>query len=117
MVSPVNGDKSITSTTARSGESNSSAKPQQGGVQTETLDQKATEPVSATLEVDKARQLYEMESQKNLAAGPAIETPEEARSVLGQILEQFSQTPALAMKTQAPETTATLASLLNAAPA
>ena len=117
MVNPINGDKPITTTTTRSDESSKRTEPNQVTAQTDRPEHKAAEPVNATLEVEKARQLYEMESQKNAPSGPAIETPEQARSVLSQILDQISQAPDRAMKTQASASASPLANLLEAAPA
>jgi hypothetical protein len=117
MVSPINGDKPITATAERSGESTKSSRGDQAASgPSNTLEHKAAKPVGATLEVDKARQLYDLESQKSRGTGQAIESPEAARSLLQEILEQFSAMPEQAVKSQGSQPAA-LANLLLSAPA
>lgn len=117
MVSPVNGDKPVSPSTERSGGSHKSNQSQQVVAQPGTTEHQASETASTTLEVDKARQLYEMESQKNRALASAIDTPEAARSLLDRIVNQFGNTPEQAFKSQASGSLTPLANLLEAAPA
>lgn len=117
MVNPVNGDKPIVPSTERSGSSGKGAKSEQALAQAPTMQSPTPEPVSAVVEVDKARQLYALESQKNSALDSTISTPEEARSLLNEILDQISKTPALALQSQGASSSSVLANLLQTAPA
>jgi hypothetical protein len=117
MVSPINGDKSITASTERSEESAKNNRSEQAATAPSTSqERKSAEPAGSTLEVDSARQLYDLENQTSRVSGTEIKTPEEARSLLGQILEQFSNKPEQAMLTHGSSPAAPLASLLQTAP-
>lgn len=117
MVSPINGDKPITTTAERSGESAKSSRGEQAASgPSNTLEHKAAKPVGTTMEVDKARQLYDLESQQSRGTEQAVASPEAARSLLQEVLEQFSAAPEQAMKSQGSQSAA-LANLLLSAPA
>ncbi|MEJ2394148.1 MAG: ribosome maturation factor rimM, partial [Candidatus Thiodiazotropha sp.] len=73
--------------------------------------------IGSIVEVDKARHLYDLENQTARVAATEITTPEAARSLLDQILEQLNRAPEQAMKSQASGETAPLANLLQTAPA
>ena len=118
MVSPVNGDKPLAPSTERSGQSSKSVKSEPAiGLPSQNTTGASAEPVSAIVEVDKARQLYEMESQKSSALDSAISTPDEARSLLNRILDQFGNAPEQALRSQGGNASAALANLLQTAPA
>jgi hypothetical protein len=118
MISPINGDKPVTVSTERSGESAKSNRAEQTAVTPSgTSSSHTTDPVGAIVEVDKARQLYEMENQSARVPGAEIKTPEAARSLLDQIIEQFSKSPEEAMKSQTSGASAPLINLLETAPA
>lgn len=117
MVSPVNGDKPITPATERTGQSNKGVKTAQTAVQTPTMENTTSGPVSAIVEVDMARHLFELESQKSGALDSAISSPEEARSLLHKILDQFNSSPELALHSQGSKSASALANLLQTAPA
>ncbi|MCU7906744.1 MAG: hypothetical protein KZQ76_13045 [Candidatus Thiodiazotropha sp. (ex Epidulcina cf. delphinae)] len=117
MVSPVNNDKPISTTTEKSGHSNRSVKTDQATVNTANLETQAPEAIGSTLEVDKARQLFEIERGRMNAADSAGSTPEQARALLDNILRQFAASPEAAMKAQGAKVTEPLAGLLESAPA
>jgi hypothetical protein len=118
MVNPVNGDKPLSTTTTRSDASSrgKEATPVSGQSDSASQNQSA-QSVGSSVDIDKGRQLYEMESQRSASTGQTIETPEQARSLLGQILNQISQAPDQAMKSQASTDASPLANLLESAPA
>jgi len=118
MVSPVNGDKPIAPSTERSGQSSKSVKSEQAVAQALSTESAATsEPISAIVEVDKARQLYTLENQRSSALDSTIASPEEARSLLNKILDQFNSSPEQALQSQVGRSTSALANLLQTAPA
>jgi hypothetical protein len=118
MVNPINGDKPLSTTTTRSDASSRGKEATPVSGQTDSSSQKqSAQSVGSSVDIDKGRQLYEMESQRSAATGQPIETPEQARSLLGQILNQISQAPEQAMKSQASATASPLANLLESAPA
>jgi hypothetical protein len=117
MVSPINGDKSIAASTERAGESAKNNRSEQAATApSNSQERKSAEPVGSTLEVNSARQLYDLESQTSRVSATQIKTPEEARSLLDQILEQFSNKPEQAMLSQGSRTEAPLVSVLQNAP-
>ena len=117
MVSPITGDKPITATTEQAGESAKKSRSEQVAIgPSSSLEHKAAEPVGSTLEIDKARHLYELENQKSRVTENEITTPEAARSLLSEIIEQISTAPEQAMKSQGAQTAA-LANLLQSSPA
>lgn len=117
MVSPITGDKPITAPTGRSGESPKNSRSEQiPSAPSSPLGQRAIEATGTTLEVDKARQLFDLENQPNRVSGTEITTPDAAHSLLDTILEQFSTMPEQAMKTQGSQVTPPLANLLQTAP-
>ncbi|MEJ2692461.1 MAG: hypothetical protein P8166_05200 [Candidatus Thiodiazotropha sp.] len=118
MVSPINADKPITAPTERSGEPPKNSRSEQlPSAPSAPQQQRAVEATGATLEVDKARQLFDLENQQTRVSGTEITTPDAARSLLDRILEQFSSMPEEAMKTQGSQVPAPLANLLQTAPA
>jgi K+/H+ antiporter YhaU regulatory subunit KhtT len=117
MVSPVNGDKPISPSTERSGQSSKNLKSEQASALAPSMQSATTEPVSAIVEVDKARQLYELESQKTNALDSTITSSEEARSLLNKILDQFNRAPEQALLSQGARSSSALANLLQTAPA
>lgn len=116
MVSPINGDKPITVSTEQTGKSTKN-RPNEptANAPSSSLEGQVAEPVGTTLEVDKARRLYDLENQTSRIAGAEITTPEAARSLLEEILAQFKQAPEQAVKSQGSQGDA-LANLLQTAP-
>lgn len=111
MVNPVNGDKPITLTTESSQHSNrTAAKGQEEAGETPVKAQGA-EPTAADVQIDGARQLFELEQSRPEGA---LETPEQARSLLDQVLERLSTTPQAVMQAQTGNASATLANLMLA---
>jgi hypothetical protein len=118
MVSPINGDKPIAASTERSGESAKNSRREPASLApSSSLKSNTAEPVGSIVEVDKARHLYDLENQTARVTAAEITTPEAARSLLDQILEQLNRAPEQAMKSQASGASAPLANLLQAAPA
>ncbi len=118
MVNPINGDKPLSTTTTRSDASSRGKEVTPVTSHSDSASQQpSSESVRASVDIDKGRQLYEMESQRSAATGQTIKTPEQARSLLGQILNQISQAPEQAMKSQASTDASPLANLLESAPA
>jgi hypothetical protein len=116
MVSPINGEKPIASSAERPGESSKNGRPEQpAGSTASSPENKSVAAASESPKLDQARQLYDLENQAARPAGERIDTPEAARSLLDQILEQISSTPEQALKAQG-EVTSPLANLLQAAP-
>ncbi len=111
MVNPVNGDKPITLSTGSSPHSNrTAAKGQEEAGETPAKTQGA-EPTATDVQVDGARQLFELEQSRPEGA---LETPEQARSLLDQVLERLGTTPQTVMQAQTGNSSATLANLLLA---
>ncbi|MCU7802856.1 MAG: hypothetical protein KZQ92_07795 [Candidatus Thiodiazotropha sp. (ex Lucinoma borealis)] len=117
MISPVNSDKPISTTTEQSGRSNRGNETDQTTVSTTTQESRTSIADSSTLEVDNARQLFNIETNRANAANAVISTPEQARSLLENILQQFASSPESAAKSQAAKVSTTLSSLLESAPA
>jgi hypothetical protein len=117
MIDPINSDKPISPATARSGESHKSVKPEQSGLPSSAAEKQAETATGTTVEVDQARQLYNLENQVHSPLASTVKTPEAARSLLDTILEQFTSAPEQVFKSQATNVSAPLASLLEKAPA
>ncbi|MEW8627572.1 MAG: hypothetical protein AB2551_17625 [Candidatus Thiodiazotropha sp.] len=115
MINPVNSDKTVQTTTDKSGQSQASHK-------TETPGGSAVEPTQAaveerpTLDVDNARQLYQMETTRS-GQTDAIDSPQQARSMLDALLQQISNSPESAAQAQMAQVSKPLANLLESAPA
>jgi hypothetical protein len=118
MVSPINGDKSVAASTERTGESAKNNRSEKAAIAPSTTQERqSAAPAGSTLEVNSARQLYDLENQASSVTSTQINTPDEARSLLGQILEQFSSNPEQAMLSQGSHAEESYASLLQNAPA
>ncbi len=117
MINPINGEKPLAISTERSGASTKNGRSERTEANESPLGREAAEPVGTSVDVENARQLYEMETQRTQGAAVEIATPDQARSVLQQILQQFSAEPEQAMKSQASGVSARLAGVLQAAPA
>ncbi len=117
MVSPINGEKPIASSSERLGESAKNNRPEQSQASSAagSPQQKPAETARDTPQLDQARQLFELENHTARPAGEDITTPEAARSVLGRILEQISSAPEQAIKAQG-SVPNPLANLLQTAP-
>ncbi len=117
MVNPINGEKPLALSTERSGASSRNSRAELAEGSESPREREAAESVGASVDVDNARQLYEMETQRAQGAATQIATPEQARSVLQQILQQFSALPEQAMRSQGSGVSAQLAGVLQTAPA
>jgi cytoskeletal protein RodZ len=118
MVNPINGDKPIAVTTERSGESTHNRRSERTATAPSApVEPKAAEPASTTVEVEGARQRYDLETQAARVSGAEISSPEAARSVLDQLLEQIGTRPEQALQAQGSGAKVPLAKLLQAAPA
>lgn len=117
MVTPVNSDKPITTGTDRPTQSNQRLNIEQGGDQRPIPESQTTAHTESRLDVDSARQLYQLENRGSETIGPGIETHEQARTTLNQLLQQFTASPEQALKIHSGESNTLLAKLLEAAPA
>ncbi len=115
MINPVNSDKTVQTTTDKAGQS-------QAGSKTETSGGSAIERTRAaveerpTLDVDNARQLYQMETIRT-GQSDAISSPQQARSMLDTLLQQISSSPESAAQAQMAQAAKPMANLLESAPA
>jgi hypothetical protein len=117
MISPVNSDKPINTTTEQSGRSNSSTRTDKTSVTAATQESKKPIADSSTLEIGNARHLFDIETNRSNGTDSVISTSEQARSLLESILQQFASSPESAIKSQATMSSTTLTSLLDTAPA
>ncbi|WP_177420965.1 hypothetical protein [endosymbiont of Lamellibrachia barhami] len=111
MVNPINGDKPITLTTEPSLHSNRTATKGRGEAEEAPARTHDTETTATNVQIDGARQLFELEQSR---PDGALETPEQARSLLDQVLERLGTTPQAVMQAQTGNASATLANLLSA---
>ena len=117
MINPLNGDKTLSSAMERSGESQKNARTEQTAIPPNASDSGKESAVSPEVEVDQARQLYNLENQANRPVAASVDTPEAARSLLNTVLQQLQENPDQAYRTQASSASAPLARLLEQAPA
>jgi hypothetical protein len=119
MISPVNSDKPINTSTDQTGRSQANQK----SAETSSLPsgQQKTEDTqlsSATVEVDQAQRRFDIENNRNGALENALHTPEQARSLLESIMQQLAASPETAAKAQAGTHSAdTVSGILRSAPA
>jgi hypothetical protein len=78
---------------------------------------KAKAPEGNRVEIDDARQLYRMENTRGAEDSERIKGPEQAREVLGRVLQQLADRPAQAMQAYQMGGTNQIARLLESAPA
>ena len=116
MVSPINGEKPITTSSERPGESSKNNRAEQVAPSPASSPQsKPAEPAGEEMKLDQARQRLDLENQMTRPAGEQIATPEAARSLLDQILAQISDAPEQAFKAQG-SVSSPLANLLQSTP-
>jgi hypothetical protein len=115
MINPVNSDKTVQTTTDKSTQSQGSKKTEQatstGVEQAQTVAEERP-----TLDVENARHLYQMEANRS-GQSDALSTPQQARSMLDTLLQQFSSSPESAAQAQMAQVSKPLANLLESAPA
>jgi hypothetical protein len=118
MISPVNSDKLVNTSTDQSGRSHSSQKTTQAPASSTAQQTQATQANSPTVEVDQARRLFDIENNRIEASGDALQTPEQARSLLENIVQQIAATPESAAEAQAGNAFAdSISGILQTAPA
>lgn len=118
MISPVNSDKPINTSTDQSGRSHTSQKTAEASAQATTQQTQASEESSTTVDVNQARRLYDLENNRIQASASNLKTPEDARSLLENIVQQIATTPETAAKVQAGNAAADpMAGILQSAPA
>ncbi|MCG7945013.1 MAG: ribosome maturation factor rimM [Candidatus Thiodiazotropha taylori] len=115
MINPVNSDKTVQTTTDKSGQSHASSKTEQPRGSAVEQAQAAVEQ-RPTLDVDNARHLYQMETTRSGQSDP-ISTPQQARSMLDSLLQQISSSPESAAQAQLAQVSKPLVNLLESAPA
>lgn len=81
------------------------------------LSAKAKGPEGNRLEIDDARQLYRMENAQSVRDSEEVKGPEQAREVLGRVLQQLTGRPAQAMQAYQMGGANQIARLLESAPA
>ncbi|MES9833607.1 MAG: hypothetical protein ABW157_03620 [Candidatus Thiodiazotropha sp. LLP2] len=117
MINPVNSDKNIQTTTDRSSQSPANTKTDLATGNGESVQEtQASTSSRSTVDVDNARQLYEMETARS-ASAESISTPQQARSLVQNLLQQISNSPESAAEAQLAQITRPLANLLESAPA
>lgn len=114
MVAPVNPDKVFNRRIDTAGQSDRQLPSTQARQTTNEAGSQSESAADGRLEVDTARQLYQMENHQ--AGDARITTPEQARDLLGQILEQFSADPGLSLQAQSPRSFTALSNLLQRTP-
>jgi hypothetical protein len=117
MVTPVNPDKTVSGRADKPLQTNQRMPTGQDHQPKDAAASHATATTETQVDVESARQLYQMENQRPAAAGSRITTQQQARTLLDQILQQFSATPDKTLQAQSPNGTAALANLLQRAPA
>jgi hypothetical protein len=115
MINPLNGDKTLSPAMERSVESRKQANAERTAPA--PAEQHNEPSASATVEVDQARQLYNVEHQASRPVSGTVDSPEAAGSLLNAILQQFSDSPEQAFRTQAANVSPPLVKLLEQAPA
>ncbi|MES9968741.1 MAG: hypothetical protein ABW092_01825 [Candidatus Thiodiazotropha sp.] len=117
MISPVNSDKPINTSTDQSGRSHTSQKTTETSTQAASQQTQAPQASSSTVEVDQARRLYDLENNRVQATQSSLATAEEARSLLENIVQQMAATPQTAASAQAGKAAADpMAGILQSAP-
>lgn len=117
MISPINSDKTVNASTEQSGRSNPSQKTTAASEQATARQSQAAEPNSATLEVDLARRLFDIENNRMQRSETNLETPQQARSLLESVVQQITASPQAAAKAQAGKASSQLSGILQSAPA
>ena len=115
MVTPVNSDKSVNNridTPEQPGQRMSTGQDRQALASSQSQSRPAAE---SRVDVDTARQLYQIENHRS-ATTSRITTAGQASDLLGQILQQFTASPAQSLQAQSPPSPAALTNLLERAP-
>ena len=115
MVSPVNPDKSISPRIDSPSQSPQQMSTNQGRHATDATPSQARETEDSRVDVETARQFYQMENHRATGAS-RITSPEQASDLLGLILQQFTANPGQSLKAQSSPNPATLSNLLERAP-
>jgi hypothetical protein len=120
MISPVNNDKSINTSTDQSDRSQASGKTAEtASLPSNQQNTQNTPSTSSTVEVEQARRLFDIEKNSGVQSlENAPQTPEQARSLLNGILAQFTASPETMAEAQSGKSSAdTIAGILRSAPA
>jgi hypothetical protein len=115
MVSQVNPDNSINPRIETTSQSAQRMSPKQDRQATDTTAAHSRETEGAQVDVDNARQRYQMENHRASGAS-RITTPDQAGDLLGRILQQFTASPAQSLQAQTSPGPAALSNLLGRAP-
>jgi hypothetical protein len=116
MATPINPDKSFNNRADKPTQTQERKPLGRDHQPDDSSDPQPTQAADSKVDVETARQLYQMESQRTVTASHQITNPEQASALLDQILAQISNTPEQALRAQAPKGPAVLASLLERAP-
>jgi hypothetical protein len=118
MINPVNSNKTVNTTTDRAGTTHNSGRSDavSGNNPARSQDTEAVLENSGTPDIENARQLYQMEQTRG-ANGVSLETSAQARSVLDNLLQQISESPARAASAQLSQISRPMGNLLKLMPA
>jgi hypothetical protein len=118
MINPVNSNKTVNTTADRPGTTRTQDPSNAQASQTATLSRggEAVADNSAAPDIENARQLYQMEYTRS-SSGVTLSSSGEARSVLDNLLQQFSDHPARAASAQLANVSQPMANLLKLMPA
>ncbi|MET0029776.1 MAG: hypothetical protein ABW101_19250 [Candidatus Thiodiazotropha sp.] len=117
MINPVNSNKTVNTTTDRPGTTR--AQDQTSAQANPTTSLRGNEAVAenqGSPDIENARQLYQMEHARN-GNGVTLASSADARSVLDNLLQQFSENPARAATAQLANVSQPMANLLKLMPA
>lgn len=115
MVNPVNPDKSINSRIDTASQSAQRMSTSQNRQAADTTSEQPRETQDSQVDVDSARQLYQMENHRANTAS-RITTPTQASNLLNQILQQFTANPAQSLQAQSSPSPSALSNFLGRAP-
>ncbi len=118
MINPVNSNKTVNTTSDRPGTTRTQDQSSTQASQTAALSRgsEAVAESQAAPDIESARQLYQMEHTRG-NSGVALSSSGEARSVLDNLLQQFSDHPARAASAQLANVSQPMANLLKLMPA
>ncbi len=118
MINPINSNKTVNTTTDRAGTTHNPGRSEavNGQNPAPSRDTEGVTETSDAPDIENARQLYQLEHTRG-ANGVTLETSAQARSVLDNLLQQFSENPARAASAQLSQVSQPMGNLLKLMPA
>ncbi|MET0051830.1 MAG: hypothetical protein ABW095_12225 [Candidatus Thiodiazotropha sp.] len=118
MINPVNSNKTVNTTADRPGTTRTQDQSSTQASQTSALSRgsEAVAESQVAPDIESARQLYQMEHTRS-SSGVTLSSSAEVRSVLDNLLQQFSENPARAASAQLANVSQPMANLLKLIPA